>query len=267
MLVWQNRLRTCRNANPYARTREERKNGTTQIGPCYAARYSPRLWSVRFPLYRLCSAKAPLSRNVAAATRDQILTTARQLGYHPDAYARSLRSRHSQTIAVLSFDLSDPFCIPVVRGIQARLDSESYLPLLMDAQTQRRLFDKYLNMILGASRRRRNRPSPVGCSKKPTCWRISRKIMSRSSLSAVTLSRRGISSVLVDNEAGGALAMGHLRDLGHRKNRRRARSKRTCSTVSHAGSAYSERRTKAGIRLDRKLVFRLPNLCRSNVRI
>ena len=73
---------------------------------------------------------------------------ARQLGYHPDAFARSLRRRRSQTIGVLAYDLSDPFCIPIVRGIQAGLHAASYLPLLMDAQTQRKLFDSYLKMIL-----------------------------------------------------------------------------------------------------------------------
>ena len=62
--------------------------------------------------------EAPLSQNVAAATREQIRAMARQLGYHPDAFARSLRRRRSQTIGVLAYDLTDPFCIPIVRGIQ-----------------------------------------------------------------------------------------------------------------------------------------------------
>ena len=92
--------------------------------------------------------EAPLSQNVAQSTREQIREMAQQLGYHPDAYARSLRRRRSQTIAVLAYDLSDPFCIPIVRGIQAGLQPANYLPLLMDTQTQRRLFDTYLKMIL-----------------------------------------------------------------------------------------------------------------------
>ena len=92
--------------------------------------------------------EAPLSQNVAATTREQIRAMALQLGYHPDAFARSLRRRRSQTIGVLAYDLSDPFCIPIVRGIQLGLHPTNYLPLLMDAQTQRKLFDSYLKMIL-----------------------------------------------------------------------------------------------------------------------
>src|ERR1035437_6350470 len=91
---------------------------------------------------------APLSQNVAASTRQKVRAMAQKLGYYPDAYARSLRRRRSQTIGVLAYDLSDPYCIPIVRGIQAGLQPASYLPLLMDAQTQRGLFDNYLQMIL-----------------------------------------------------------------------------------------------------------------------
>ena len=92
--------------------------------------------------------EAPLSQNVAEKTRQHIRAMAQQLGYHPDAFARSLRRRRSQTIGVLAYDLSDPYCIPMVRGIQQGLQPDNYLPLLMDAQTQRGLFDKYLEMIL-----------------------------------------------------------------------------------------------------------------------
>ncbi len=92
--------------------------------------------------------QAPLSQNVAVKTRQKIRDVAQQLGYYPDASARSLRRRRSQTIAVLAYDLSDPYCVPIVRGIQAGLQSASYLPLLMDAQTKRSLFAGYLQMLL-----------------------------------------------------------------------------------------------------------------------
>ena len=87
---------------------------------------------------------------------------AQQLGYHPDAFARSLRRRRSQTIGVLAYDLSDPYCIPVVRGIQEGLQPASYLPLLMDAQTQRALFDNVSADDSGAARRGRDRDCKLG---------------------------------------------------------------------------------------------------------
>ena len=42
--------------------------------------------------------EAPLSQNVAVTTRKKIRAMAQQLGYHPDAFARSLRRRRSQTM-------------------------------------------------------------------------------------------------------------------------------------------------------------------------
>ena len=160
--------------------------------------------------------EAPLSKNVAAKTREQIQTMARKLGYHPDASARSLRRRHSQTIAVLAYDLSDPFCIPILRGIQSGLQATDYLPLLMDAQTQRRLFDSYLKMIL----ERRAEAAIIIAS-----WVFEEANLladiEKNHVPIVIIGRdltgRRISSVLVDNETGGELAMRHLYELGHRK--------------------------------------------------
>lgn len=202
--------------------------------------------------------EAPLSRNVAAATRERIRKMARQLGYHPDAHARSLRRRRSQTIAVLAYDLSDPFCIPIVRGIQAGLQPINYLPLLMDAQTQRRLFDNYLKLLL--ERRAEgviviaswifeetNLLADIEKNKVPIV------IVGRD------LTKRKFSSLLVDNEAGGAIAMRHLSDLGHQR----------IAVIRGPEELFdSEPRWKGaqraceetGIRIDRRLVFQLPNL-------
>ncbi|MGB6973064.1 MAG: LacI family DNA-binding transcriptional regulator [Terracidiphilus sp.] len=160
--------------------------------------------------------EAPLSKNVAASTREKIRGMARKLGYHPDAYARSLRRRHSQTIAVLAYDLSDPFCIPIVRGIQSGLHPTDYLALLMDAQTERRLFDTYLKMIL----ERRAEGAIVIAS-----WIFEEANLlvdiEKNHVPIVIVGRdltnRRISSVLIDNEAGGALALRHLCELGHRR--------------------------------------------------
>lgn len=202
--------------------------------------------------------EAPLSQNVAASTRESIRATARRLGYHPDAFARSLRRRRSQTIGVLAYDLSDPFCIPIVRGIQLGLHPANYLPLLMDAETQRRHFDTYLQMIL----ERRAEGIIVIAS-----WIFEETNLladiEKNNVPIIILGRdlteRRISSLLVDNEAGGALALQHLSELGHR----------TIAVIRGPEELFdSEPRwagvqaaaAKAGLKIDPNLVFRLPNL-------
>lgn len=202
--------------------------------------------------------EAPLSQNVASSTREKIRSMARQLGYHPDAFARSLRRRHSQTIGVLAYDLTDPFCIPIVRGIQAGLHPTNYLPLLMDAQTQRKLFDTYLKMIL----ERRAEGVIVIAS-----W-----IFEETNLLADIeknhvpiiivgrdLTRRRISSVFVDNEAGGAVAMRHLCELGHRRIAV-IRGPEELFDSAPRWAGVQRAAAEMGVQLDDRLIFQLPNL-------
>ncbi len=202
--------------------------------------------------------EAPLSQNVAVTTREQIRAMAKKLGYHPDAFARSLRSRRSRTIAVLAYDLSDPFCVPIVRGIQSGLHSSSYLPLLMDAQTQRRLFDSYLKMIL----ERRAEGVIVIAS-----WIFEETNLladiEKNHVPIVIVGRdltnRKVNSLLVDNEAGGALAMQHLVDLRHR----RIAVIRGPEELFDSEPRWEGARRiaeRAGIRIDPRLVFQLPNI-------
>lgn len=159
---------------------------------------------------------APLSANVAATTRQTIRTAAARMGYHPDARARALRKQSSGTVGVLAFDLSDPFCMPVVQGIQFGLQKTAYLPLVMDAQTDRSVFDHSLRLML----ERRVDGVIVIAS-----WTFDESnLLADIKKNAVPmliigrdLTQSGISSYLLDNEAGGYLAMRHLLDLGHKK--------------------------------------------------
>ena len=202
--------------------------------------------------------EAPLSQNVAASTREQIRKMALHLGYHPDAYARSLRRRRSQTIAVLAYDLSDPFCIPVVHGIQAGLQPASYMPLLVDAQTQRKLFDNYLRMIL----ERRAEGVIVIAS-----WIFQETNLlddiEKNQVPIVIVGRdlikRNVSSLLVDNEAGGALAMRHLIELGHRRIAI-IRGPEELFDTELRWAGVQRAAAKAGIKIDPKLVYQLPNI-------
>jgi DNA-binding LacI/PurR family transcriptional regulator len=158
--------------------------------------------------------EAPLSEKVKALTREKVRAAALKLGYHPDAHARSLRRRSTQTIAVLAFDLSDPYSVPVLRGVQLALQESEYLPLVLDAQGERDLFDAHLQLLL----ERRAEGLIVLASwvfEEANLLADVRKNKVPIVIVGRDFSRRGISSVLVDNKAGGALAMEHLIGLGH----------------------------------------------------
>jgi LacI family transcriptional regulator len=202
--------------------------------------------------------EAPLSQNVAASTRSHIRTISQQLGYHPDAYARSLRRRSTQTIGILAFDLSDPFCTPIMRGIQGGLRADGYLPLIVDAQAQRKLFDSSLHMIL----ERRAEGVIVIAS-----WVFEETDLlsdvKKNNVPIVIVGRdmvaRGIHSILVDNALGGALAMRHLIDLGHRKIAV-IRGPQEMVDTEPRWAGMCEVASEQGIELDPKLMFQLPGL-------
>src|ERR1700751_124309 len=91
---------------------------------------------------------APLARYIAPSTRQKIEATAKRLGYRPNAMARFLRSKRSQSIGVMLFDVTDPFCTPILRGIENALYPLGYLPIFAEAHNQRERFERYLDMLL-----------------------------------------------------------------------------------------------------------------------
>src|ERR1700730_2482491 len=91
---------------------------------------------------------APLARYIAPTTKKRIEDTAKRLGYRPNAMARFLRSKKSLSIGVMLFDVTDPFCTPVLRGIENALYPIGYLSIFADAHNQAYLFQRCLEMLL-----------------------------------------------------------------------------------------------------------------------
>src|SRR6202158_5979340 len=84
---------------------------------------------------------APLARYIAPATKKRIEDTAKKLGYRPNVMARFLRSKRSHSVGVLFFDITDPFCTLIMRGVENALYQASYLAIFADAHNQRNRFE------------------------------------------------------------------------------------------------------------------------------
>jgi LacI family transcriptional regulator len=159
---------------------------------------------------------APLSRYIPDETRKKIELAAKKLGYRPNLFARSLRSNRSHTVGVMVFDMTDPYCTLILRGIENSLYQASYLPILTDVQNERRRFERYLEMLLG----RRIEGLIVLANWLFVDIQVLADLAKKSIPTAMIgceLKTDTISSVIVDNEAGGRLAIEHLYKLGHRK--------------------------------------------------
>ena len=159
---------------------------------------------------------APLARYIPDTTKGRIQRAASHLGYRTNLFARSLRGRRSQTVGVMVFDMTDPYCTLVLRGIENTLFQSSYLPILTDVHNERSRFERYLEMLLD----RRIEGLVILAN-----WLfVDINVLAdleKSDIPTATVGRDlkndKISSVIVDNAAGARAALEHLHSLGHRK--------------------------------------------------
>src|SRR5579862_3663443 len=159
---------------------------------------------------------APLARYIPGSTKKRIERAAKKLGYRPNLFARSLRSRRSHTVGVMVFDMTDPYCTLVLRGIENSLYQASYLPILTDVHNERSRFERYLEMMLD----RRVEGLIVLANWLFLDINLLADLEKSSIPTAIIgceLKTDSISSVIVDNEVGASLAVEHLFAMGHRK--------------------------------------------------
>jgi LacI family transcriptional regulator len=205
---------------------------------------------------------APLARHIAVPTKERIRKAAKRLGYHPDLFARSLRSRRSHTIGVLIFDLFDPFCTLILRGIQHALSPTGYQPIMMDANNDREQLVKHLHLLTD---RRVEGLIVVAnwlCEEGGLLAQL-RKAALPGIVVGRDLSADAVPSAIVDNERGGCLAIQHLYEIGHRE---------IAFIRGPAKLADSHRRwhgielfcAEQGLRIDPALVRELPEALDAN---
>ncbi|GGA55061.1 LacI family transcriptional regulator [Edaphobacter acidisoli] len=155
----------------------------------------------------------PLARYLAEQTKVLIRDTAKRLGYRPDAAARSLRSRRSLTVGIMVFDISDPFCTLILKGIQKTLQPTNYLPLIMDAHNEPKQFERYLQMML---ERRLEGLIIIANWLFVDINMLAELEREQMPLALIGRESGSMTSFVVDNEAGGHAALKHLYELGHR---------------------------------------------------
>jgi LacI family transcriptional regulator len=199
---------------------------------------------------------APLARYIPAATKKKIERAAQKLGYRPNQFARSLRSKRSHTVGVMVFDMTDPFCTMILRGIENTLYQASYLPILTDVHNEGSRFERYLEMLL--DRRIEalivianwvfldiNLLADLEKSSIPT------------TMIGCELETDSISSVIVDNELGGHLALEHLHSLGHRKIAI-IRGPKALTDSSPRWRGIRSFAKQSGLELDQRLIVEMP---------
>jgi LacI family transcriptional regulator len=199
---------------------------------------------------------APLARYIPADTKKKILRATKRLGYRPNQFARSLRSKRSHTVGVMVFDMTDPFCTLILRGIENTLYQASYLPILTDVHNEGSRFERYLEMLLD----RRIEALIVIANWVFLDINLLADLEKSSIPTAMIgceLKTDSISSVIVDNEVGGHLALEHLYTLGHRKIAI-IRGPKVLTDSSPRWKGIRNFAKEAGLELDSRLIVDMP---------
>jgi len=151
--------------------------------------------------------------DVSAVTRARILALARERGYVPNALARGLLRKRSQTVGLILPDIRDPFFPEVARGVEDAANERGYHVIYCNIDRDRQ---KELDAVRNLLQKRVDGLILNGdyVDSGYLDWLRERQVP------FVLLRRRlpdpDISLVDVDNVAGARLATGHLIGLGHR---------------------------------------------------
>src|SRR3954449_6754936 len=74
-----------------------------------------------------------VAQRISEETRNRVTEAAKRLGYRPNLLARSLRTRKSNTIALIVSDIGNPFYARIAGYIEQRLHPHGYSLLVCNS--------------------------------------------------------------------------------------------------------------------------------------
>ncbi|HEY2682394.1 MAG TPA: LacI family DNA-binding transcriptional regulator, partial [Steroidobacteraceae bacterium] len=150
---------------------------------------------------------------VLEATRRRVLKAVSELGYSPNASAKSLRTLTTRKLLVTVPYIANPFFSQIIQGIEEAAQREGYAVVLGDVHHDPALEERYGEMLL---RREVDGLIFLGHTVGKTLGSLIKKGSMPPIVNGCEYSRQlGVPSAHVDNEAAAYEAMNHIYGLGH----------------------------------------------------
>jgi LacI family transcriptional regulator len=183
---------------------------------------------------------------VSAATASRISEVALEMGYTPNAIARSLKTNRSLTIGVILPDLTNPLFPPIVRGIEEALSPAGFTALLANTDNDPARARAVVQTM-------RLRQVDGWISAVAT---LTDQLFPPDDTPLVLLNRQdesGTPAVVGDDRSGIAQSIEHLVELGHERIAYLA-GPQTISTGVNRYGAYLDTMAAHGLEVDHTIV-------------
>ena len=150
---------------------------------------------------------SPASRSVPEQTKKRIRAAARELNYHPNFFARSLKVKRNNTIGVIAEEIGDAYGSLVISGIERYLRQQNFFFLTVAHRHDEHLLATYSNML-----RQRGAEGFIT---------VDTVLTEEPPLPTVAVAGHhrfeGVTNVVLDHHHAATLALKHLVDLGHQE--------------------------------------------------
>lgn len=150
---------------------------------------------------------SPAAKSIPQDVQDRVFKAAKDLGYTPNVFARSLRSKRSYTIGIMVAEVSEGYATLVLSGIEEQLLKEGYFYFVVSHRNRKDLMKEYSRMLMGRA--------------VEGLVAVGTMLAEALPIPTVAISGHdepeGVTNVLLDHNRAASLAMGHLAELGHKK--------------------------------------------------
>jgi LacI family transcriptional regulator len=150
---------------------------------------------------------APSAKHIPKHTRERILAAATKLDYRPNFFARSLRKRRTLTIGVMAHEIGDGYGSSVIAGIESGARQKDYFFLTGVHRHDPQLFERYCRLLL-----QRGAEGIITVD-----YNLAHSLPVPAVAVPGHMDNEGVTNIVLDHHSAAQLALGHLRDLGHRK--------------------------------------------------
>ncbi len=187
---------------------------------------------------------------VSEENRRRVHEAIAELGYVPNTVARSLRSKRTNTLALVLTDVSNPFFTTVARGVEDTASKAGYTVILCNTDESEAEQQKYLDVLI---QKQVDGILLVPATSSPESVRFIQK----HATPLVILDRRVVGAeadtVLGDSEGGAHELVKLLIELGHQRIACLS-GPRGVSTAEDRVAGYRRALTEAGIRVEAKRI-------------